>query len=293
MIANRKKRIWGELKKYKYTREFIRLVDNYDNTVDTNREIWELFYKLTNENSYLREHRDYVEKNSFGYGDRSFHYLWKLLIEQMGNNFSFLEIGVFKGQVISLVNLICSKIDKSFRICGVTPLSGSGDKYRTHPAVDYKTLIEKIHSDFGLTMDFTEIVKGYSHDREIISYVSKIAPFDAVYIDGCHDYDVVVSDIEAYTNMLKENGILVIDDSSNFLNMPKRVSAPNCYRSWAQKRKRRAPWYFGFSTKYKNKKLSKGLIEVSKAVSDTLEKDRQFMHIFACGHNRVWLKLKG
>lgn len=281
-----------EFKIYDFTDEFIQLIESYNNTVDKHREIWEKFYSLTNSIPYLKEHRDYVEKNAHGYGDRAFHYLWKLLIEQMKNEFSFLEIGVYKGQVISLVNLICSKENKSPRIYGITPLSGSGDKYKTHPDVDYEGLIKKIHLDFRLGLDQTKIIKGFSNDSEVISDISKIAPFDVVYIDGCHDYEVVVSDIEIYKKMIKNKGLLVVDDSSSFLNMPKRVSAPNCYRSWAKKRKRRAPWYYGFSTRFKNKKLSKGLIEVSQAVSDTVEKDRSFSHLFACGHNRVWLKLE-
>jgi predicted O-methyltransferase YrrM len=36
--------------------------------------------------------------------------------------------------------------------------------------------------------------------------------FDLILIDGCHDYDVVVSDIKNTMNLLNNDGILVVDD---------------------------------------------------------------------------------
>src|SRR5437867_8857080 len=55
----------------------------------------------------LREHRAYfhnVPQNRRGFGEDAFHTMWYLLLEEF-EPANFLEIGVFRGQVISLVAL--------------------------------------------------------------------------------------------------------------------------------------------------------------------------------------------
>ena len=84
-----------------------------------------------------------------------------------------------------------------------------------------------------------------------------------LYIDGCHDYEIVVSDIKNYCPMVKKDGFIIIDDSANYLDMPKGVI--------------RMDWF--------------GLEDVSNAVRDTIEQDENYKHLFACGHNRIWQKL--
>ena len=46
----------------------------------------------------------------------------------------FLEIGCYKGQVLSLVGMLALQTRKDGYLFGITPLSGDGDKYLTFGA---------------------------------------------------------------------------------------------------------------------------------------------------------------
>ena len=107
------------------------------------------------------------------------------------------------------------------------------------------------------------IIQGLSNDPEIIETAQEIGPFDVVYVDGCHDYEVVVSDIINYGEMLEPGGLLVIDDVNNYLKIPDGLI--------------RMDW--------------RGLEDVSNAARDTIEKDDNFIELFAVGHNRLWKKV--
>ena len=84
--------------------------------------------------------------------------------------------------------------------------------------------------------------------------------YDIIFIDGCHDYEVVCTDIKNYSEMIKLNGYLVLDDASSLL--------PNSHGIFL------------------------GHYDVGKAIIDVLEKDSRFVHLYAVGHNRVWKKIK-
>jgi len=217
------------------------------------------FKQLTDLHPYLKAHRDWVEKNIFGFGDRSFHYMWKLIVEEMPDNFIFLEIGVFRGQVLSLIKLIAeSQKFKECRRFGVTPLTSAGGHWES----DYKSDIEKIHDVHHLDKDYKLFV-GLSTDEKIISDVcSTLKDIDILYIDGGHDYDTVVSDLKCYLPLIKPGGILVVDDAANLFNIPQGMFP--------------------------------GIAEVSKAVSDVLPpftKNPDFEFMFNCGHNLVYKKI--
>ena len=49
--------------------------------------------------------------------------------------------------------------------------------------------------------------------------------WDLIYIDGSHDYEIVKKDFLNSFNSLKENGIIVIDDSSLYLNLSSRTKS--------------------------------------------------------------------
>jgi SAM-dependent methyltransferase len=262
-----------------FTPELAKIISQYDiNSPQINKRIWETFYQKTNEIDYLKNHRDYIERYSFGYGNRPLHYMWKLLVDQMPKKFRFLEIGVFMGQIISLIQLISDNQGKEPAIWGIGPLTAAGDKYSQHPNINYKRAIKKIYRDFGLNFKNTKIIKGFSQGKLVIKKARKYSPFDIVFIDGCHEYQVVVSDIKNYSDMLKKGGFLVIDDASNYIKTPKYVNPSKSLLKRA----------FGVG----KVAMFSGLKDVSDAIRDILDKDRRFAHLFACGHDRVWLKIK-
>lgn len=258
-----------------WTSELKQVVDSYRDVADQHTVLWSHFYRLANEIPRVKRHRDYVEQHDQGFGDRAFHYLWKLLVDQAPDEFSFLEIGVYQGQIISLIPLLASLANKQATIHGVTPLDASGDKYSDYPDIDYLDRIQTIFQQFDLPQENLTIYQGLSTEASVKVEVSEKAPFDLVYIDGCHEYDVVVSDILTYGLMLKPGGFLVMDDASIDLDLPPFFQITSNHGGIAEHQ-------YAFP----------GHADVSRAANDVLNGNPHlFRHLFACGHNRVWLRI--
>lgn len=232
----------------------------YEDTEECNRMVVETFRHSTNEVKELKEHRDFIEYHQkelgiiYGHGDRSLPHFWKLLVDEMPKDFKFLEIGVYKGQILSLIQMLANSSSKNAKIYGVTPLYDPD-----FAAYNRLPFIEKLFAKFNLTMENTTITDGLSQTPEIIEKVSESAPYDMVYVDGDHSYSVTVSDIENYGAMLKIGGFMVVDDCNNNKKLPEG--------------------FYG------------GIYEVSLAVGDCLENNPNYQEILSCLHVRVWKKI--
>jgi len=195
-----------------------------------------------------------------GFGELSFSWSWYLLVKSMPQDFTFLEIGVYKGRVLALIQLLATLFNKNAKIYGVTPLDGEAtDKYSEYQNCDYLTAIKKSYSICNQSFENTTIIKGYSQEKHTIEKAKENLPFDMIFIDGCHDYEIVVQDIKNYSEMLKVNGYLILDDASLYITNP----------------------YGTFL----------GHPDVGKAIQDNIENNPQFTHLYAIGHNRVWKKM--
>jgi hypothetical protein len=249
--------------KFPNLRDPISVETYYENIPEKHVYVWNNMKYLVNSHRLLKSHRDFVVDNGWGYGNRAFHWMWNILVRSAPQNFKFLEIGVFKGQTISLVSLLNKLYNKEGHVFGITPLSKSGDKYATHPDIDYETAILTIYAQFELDADDLQILQGYSNDVKIINKSKQLGPYDLIYVDGCHDYEVVVSDLTNYGDMVKLGGYLIVDDASNNLNIPDNLIRLN--------------W--------------RGLPDVSKATDDTLTNNPKFKEAFAVGHIRVFRRI--
>lgn len=229
-------------------------VTNYWSNVESKHKfIVEEFTKKVNNTPILKELRDWVEINIFGFGERCFYWMWKLLIDATNNNFSFLEIGVFRGQTLSLVGLLAKENNLNCIITGITPLDSTDGHWES----DYAKDIEIIHNKFNLPQP--NIIKGLSIDIEVLNQV-KDKEFDIIYIDGGHTYEVVKADLNNYVKLVKLNGYLVIDDSCNNFKMP-----------WG---------YFC------------GIESVTKATEEYFATNKDFKFLFNVMHNRVYKRVK-
>src|ERR1017187_1885033 len=75
----------------------------------------------------LATHRRYVERYRLGFGDPAFHSMGEMLLTEGQNRFGNvegIEIGVFKGQVVTLWALLAQTHGWSFRIHAITPFEG-------------------------------------------------------------------------------------------------------------------------------------------------------------------------
>ena len=210
-----------------------------------------------NADQELKAYRDWIEANIFGFGERCFIWMWNDIIARMPQEFTFMEIGVFRGQILGLVKLLADRQGKKVRRIGITPL----DTTDGHWESDYEADIKKLHDTFNIANDY-ELITLDSTNPVAINLASKNPP-DVLYIDGGHTYEVVKSDLTNYIPILKVGGTLVIDDCNNAIPMP-----------WG---------YF------------QGIQSVSLAVDEVLPREgstEYWKHELNLVHNRVLTKLK-
>lgn len=186
----------------------------FKNDETSQRELNDLFVEEVNKDTDLKNLRDFVESTAYGFGERSFYWMWKLIVDELPQNFNFLEIGVYRGQILALVNLLNKRENKNGKVIGISPMN-SADGYIEK---DYWPDIQEIHKIFDLPSPM--ILKGYSTDKDIIKQSFEEGLYDVIYIDGSHESDIVEQDILNYTPLIKKGGFLVMDDCSNKIKMP-------------------------------------------------------------------------
>lgn len=196
-----------------FAEEFRRRVQAYENTAAHNDRIHGEFTAATDADSLLVGHRGHVEEHRLGFGDRAFHAMWRLLLaeahERFGNT-DLLEIGVFKGQVVSLWALLARTYGWPVRIHAVTPFEGqplpgfrwwralqlrlnprfrervrSGDFY---PEDGYEQIVRRLFARYELDFESVRWFRGYSNAPEVLAAV-RDAAFQIIYIDGAHTYE--------------------------------------------------------------------------------------------------------
>lgn len=210
-----------------------------------------------NADKELKAYRDWIEANAFGFGERCFLWMWNEIVGKMPDEFTFMEIGVFRGQILGLVSLLAERHGKKVRRIGITPLDTSDGHWES----DYEADIIRLHDVFNIKDDY-ELIRLDSTNPNAIKLAGQNPP-DVLYIDGGHTYEVVKSDLNNYLPIIKVGGTLVIDDCNNAIPMP-----------WG---------YF------------QGIQSVSVAVDEVLPREgstEYWKHELNLVHNRVLTKLK-
>ena len=221
-------------------------VGQYENTAVGNDDSWREFTALVETVPELRDHRDYIEANHLGFGDRAFHYMWKLLFEHVATTVArprMLEIGVYKGQTISLWAMLASQRGTAVDLHAISPLEGSRNmnmwvvrarlhelrkivsrRYRHQASVgniyeraDYPAIVRSLFAEFGCDFDRdVTLWRGLSTDPAIVAQARQHS-YDLIYLDGDHTYDVVMADLETYAPLIRPGGYLVMDDAGVLL----------------------------------------------------------------------------
>ncbi|HEY2010069.1 MAG TPA: class I SAM-dependent methyltransferase [Rhizomicrobium sp.] len=159
----------------------------------------------------LRDHRVYFSQEQRGFGEDAFHAMWFLLLREFRPH-NCLEIGIYRGQTISLWALTARLCGFACDLSGISPFSPAGDENSVYMReVDYLADTQKSFARFSnLTPNF---LKAFSTDTVAKSHIAS-RQWDMVYIDGNHDYEVALSDYQVCRDNLAPGGLLVLDDSS-------------------------------------------------------------------------------
>lgn len=159
----------------------------------------------------VRDHREYFKQEQRGFGEDAFHAMWWLLLLEY-RPVRMLEIGVYRGQVISLWALLSKYLHRPYEVHGISPFSSRGDSVSSYLRnLDYMT-------DILETFDHCELsppvlVKALSTDSKAVAHIQS-QTWDLIYIDGSHDYEVVLADYRLSREHLRSGGLLVLDDAS-------------------------------------------------------------------------------
>lgn len=231
----------------------------WEDSEDYAQSIKDRFTAYVNASPDLSEHRRFCGRGGYGMGEDAFHWMWKLLVDEMPDGFNFLEVGIYKGQIPSLIRLLADKAGKAVDIHGVTllsPFSGVTGARPPHPDVDYRQCIQDLHDRFEQPMP--HLIVGDSTSLAIHDHVEEFAPFDLLFVDACHEYEYVLSDLIFYPTLIKSGGYLVVDDAANDLKQP---------------------WGF-----------FQGIEDVSRACRTVILTDPQWQHVITVCHDRIWRK---
>lgn len=191
----------------------------WEDKPEFHKYIHETFIENVNADADLNAHRTFVENHVFGMGERSFHWFWKIMVDEMPDCFNFLEIGVHKAQIVSLIRLLADRENKMCYILGITPMDGTGTGWRED---DYANDIIKIHEKFNLQQPL--LYKNVSQNEFSISFAKEWSDreggYDLLYVDGSHTYEDALFDIHTYSPMIKPGGYLVVDDAACKTSQP-------------------------------------------------------------------------
>lgn len=196
------------------SQELIRTI-NPENFADSLRDP-DAYYRRAFQDSHhtvpteVRAHRAYFRIDRRGFGEDAFHTMWWRLVREFRPE-NFLEIGVYRGQVLSLLALLAKLEGRRCEVTGISPFSSAGDsvsRYRKDLNYRDDTLTHfRYHS-----LPEPTLVNAFSTDPEALKAIAS-RQWDMIYIDGNHDYDVVVKDWEACSNAVKSGGVIILDDS--------------------------------------------------------------------------------
>ena len=212
--------------------------EGYVCTREHNDRLFHEFTAATWADPLLASHRRYVEEGRLGFGDPAFHSMWQSLLAAAQDRFGSvdtLEIGVFKGQVVSLWALLAQTYGWRLRIYAITPFEGqplpgarwwrslnarinpwfrqrlrSGDFY---PDDDYEKTVRRLFAHFQLDFDRVRWIRGYSQAPEVLAAV-RTDRFHVIYVDGGHTFEAAGADIANFGPKVVTGGWLVMDDAA-------------------------------------------------------------------------------
>lgn len=213
----------------------------YQNTAEGNEAAFAAFTAATAADPLLAAHRAHVETNQLGFGEPAFHALWHCLLSAASARFGrvrALEIGVFKGQVISLWSLLARELPAHLEIHALTPLSGNPPpkpglwqrlRYRLdanyreevktgnfYADEDYESIVRAHFAHHALSFDSIRLHRGYSTDPAVLAGLAA-ARFELIYVDGDHREAGARHDFATFGEKVVPGGWLVADDAGHDL----------------------------------------------------------------------------
>lgn len=270
MLRKLKRYVDGRLKLYRAKKELAEIVKTANQTssfdisfANWNRSLQDPrgFYLDCVRFFYARlpkricEHRRYFQLEGRGFGEDAFHVMWWMIFAEFHPR-RFLEIGIYRGQTLSLAALLHAHLSIQGRVTGISPFTPAGDAVSNYRK-DVNYLEDTLQNFAHFKLPKPELIKAFSTDSIAVERIAA-SQWDCVYIDGNHDYEVALEDWQRCSAALKAGGLIVLDDAA----LGTSYDAPS------------------FATK--------GHPGPSRLASEI--NPREFAEILRVGHNRVFRK---
>jgi hypothetical protein len=206
--------------------------------------------------AWLRDHRKYFSQENRGFGEDAFHAMWYFIFKEFHPK-NILEIGVYRGQTISLFSLLGKNLKLNTDVQGISPFTSAGDAVSSYS--DEPDYYHDVIANFNyFNLPLPTLHKGFSTDEAMLPVIRSRA-WDLIYIDGNHDYEVANYDFKVSAENLAVGGLIVLDDAALYTDFIPPVYATAGHPG-----------------------PSKLAAEIEPAL---------FSEIFSAGHNRVFKKL--
>lgn len=159
----------------------------------------------------LQRHRRYFSIARRGFGEEAFHTMWFLLFREF-RPAQFLEIGVYRGQTLTLAALLQRRNGPAENVAGISPFEATGDSVsRYRGGLDYLADTLKHFEFFSLAKP--TLLKACSTDKTAVEFIGSRS-WDCIYIDGNHDYEIARADWQTCAASVRPGGLIVLDDSA-------------------------------------------------------------------------------
>lgn len=141
---------------------------------------------------------------------------FNLILDMIPNNFVFAEIGTFMGRGLSYFTVESLLRMKSGEIYAIDTFQGSEEHLNENsphfiPALkeDVNFLLKQYKKH---TSDIREYITTIQNESTVAAKSFRDEYFDAIYLDGAHDYKSVLEDLESWYPKLKQDKILLFGD---------------------------------------------------------------------------------
>ena len=127
---------------------------------------------------------------------------------------NYLEIGTLFGVNSIITHQIATRWFKHVHLTMIDPLEGYYGENNPDPTsgmpVNQATLVKNMGIAGVPPRDY-KIIMHNSNDAKAVAEAGQ-KQYDVIYVDGDHSYEVVKSDFEIYSPMLKSGGYMIFDD---------------------------------------------------------------------------------
>lgn len=141
-----------------------------------------------------------------GWFDARDYAFYEFAVDTMPNPFTFLEIGSFKGRSLNALHEIATAKGKAYTVDVIDTFSG-----------DIHMGKQNTFADFTHNTEHLPIRSIYARDSAVAwKHIPEGTQYDAIFIDGLHTTEAVISDINLYMPFVKDGGLLCGHDYGFF-----------------------------------------------------------------------------